>query len=65
MQLSQKRAEAVRSYMSTHGIVGDRVQAHGVGKTQPVADNKAAEGRANNRRVEIILNGSANAQEIR
>lgn len=65
MQLSQKRAEAVRSYISTHGIVGERVQAQGVGKTQPVADNKAAEGRANNRRVEIILNGSANAQEIR
>jgi outer membrane protein OmpA-like peptidoglycan-associated protein len=62
MQLSQKRAEAVRSYISTHGISGDRVQAQGMGKTQPIADNKTAEGRANNRRVEIILNGSANMQ---
>jgi outer membrane protein OmpA-like peptidoglycan-associated protein len=62
MQLSQKRAEAVRSYISTHGISGDRVQAQGMGKTQPIADNKTAEGRANNRRVEIILNGSANTQ---
>jgi outer membrane protein OmpA-like peptidoglycan-associated protein len=62
MQLSQKRAEAVRNYISTRGISGDRVQAQGMGKTQPIADNKSAEGRANNRRVEIILNGSANAQ---
>ena len=62
MQLSQKRAEAVRNYISTHGVAGDRVQAQGMGKTQPIADNKTAEGRANNRRVEIILNGSANTQ---
>lgn len=62
MTLSQKRADAVRSYLTTHGIPEDRVTAQGMGKTQPVADNKTAEGRANNRRVEIILNGSANMQ---
>jgi outer membrane protein OmpA-like peptidoglycan-associated protein len=59
MQLSQKRAEAVRSYLTTHGVPEDRVTAQGMGETQPVADNKTADGRANNRRVEIILNGSA------
>jgi len=60
--LSQKRADAVRTYLTTHGIPEDRVTAEGVGEAQPIADNKTAEGRANNRRVEIILNGSANTE---
>ena len=59
MLLSQKRAEAVRRYLTTHGVNDDRVTAQGMGSTQPIADNKTADGRANNRRVEIILNGSA------
>lgn len=58
-QLSQKRAEAVRNYMTAHGVPEDRVQAQGMGEAEPIADNKSAEGRANNRRVEIILQGSA------
>jgi outer membrane protein OmpA-like peptidoglycan-associated protein len=62
MVLSQKRADAVRTYLTTHGIPEDRVTAEGVGESQPIADNKTAEGRANNRRVEIILNGSANTE---
>jgi outer membrane protein OmpA-like peptidoglycan-associated protein len=62
MQLSQRRADAVRTYLATHGIPDERVSSQGMGKSQPVADNKTAEGRANNRRVEIILNGSANKQ---
>jgi outer membrane protein OmpA-like peptidoglycan-associated protein len=62
MQLSQRRADAVRTYLTTHGIPDERVSSQGMGKSQPVADNKTAEGRANNRRVEIILNGSANKQ---
>lgn len=62
MVLSQKRADAVRTYLTTHGIAEDRVTAQGMGETQPIASNKTAEGRADNRRVEIILNGSANTQ---
>ena len=62
MMLSQRRADAVRTYLTTHGIPEDRVTAQGMGETQPIADNKTAEGRANNRRVEIILNGSASTQ---
>jgi outer membrane protein OmpA-like peptidoglycan-associated protein len=58
-QLSQRRAEAVRTYLTTHGVSEDRVQAQGAGESQPIADNKSAEGRANNRRVEIILHGEA------
>lgn len=55
--LSQRRAEAVRTFLVTHGVPEDRVQAQGAGEGQPIADNKTAEGRANNRRVEIILTG--------
>lgn len=62
MSLSQKRAEAVRTYLTTHGIPEDRVTAQGMGQSQPIADNKSAEGRANNRRVEIILSGSVDTK---
>jgi len=55
--LSQRRAEAVRTYLIGHGIPEDRVQAKGAGSSEPITDNKSAEGRANNRRVEIILSG--------
>lgn len=58
MALSQRRADSVRSYLTSHGIPEERVKSMGMGKTQPVADNATAEGRANNRRVEIILEGA-------
>jgi outer membrane protein OmpA-like peptidoglycan-associated protein len=53
--LSQKRAEAVRTYLTSHGIAQDRIDAEGFGPTRPVADNATPEGRADNRRVEIIV----------
>lgn len=55
MTLSQGRADAVRSYLVSRGYEPDRIKAHGLGEGTPVADNKSAEGRANNRRVEIII----------
>ena len=55
LDLSQDRANAVRDYLVRQGLDADRVQAHGIGEARPVADNATAEGRANNRRVEIIL----------
>ena len=55
LALSQRRAEAVRSYLTSHGIPNDRVKAQGMGETAPIADNASPEGRANNRRVEIVL----------
>jgi outer membrane protein OmpA-like peptidoglycan-associated protein len=61
-ELSQKRAEAVRSYIISRGYEGDRIQAKGMGETNPIADNASAEGRANNRRVEIIVERSAPVQ---
>ena len=48
-------ADAVRMYLVTNGYPPDLIVAHGAGKTMPVADNATAEGRANNRRVEIII----------
>jgi len=54
-QLSQQRAEAVRSYLVSKGLPEDRVKAVGVGATRPIADNDTAEGRATNRRVEIVV----------
>ena len=55
MDLSQRRADAVRSYLVTRGYDANKIQAHGIGKGRPIADNNTAEGRANNRRVEIII----------
>jgi len=56
-QLSQKRAEAVRSFLVGQGVKPDLVQAVGRGEEEPIATNDNPEGRANNRRVEIIVKG--------
>jgi outer membrane protein OmpA-like peptidoglycan-associated protein len=53
--LSQRRAESVRSYLVSHGLAADRLTAQGLGPSSPIADNSSAEGRANNRRVEIVV----------
>ncbi len=53
--LSQRRADAVRDYLVQKGYPADRIQARGKGKGSPIADNASPEGRANNRRVEIVI----------
>ena len=53
--LSQDRAESVRSYLISRGLPADKTKAVGHGPSRPVADNDTAEGRANNRRVEIVV----------
>ena len=55
MKLSQARADAVREFLVLQGVRPERITAVGKGKTTPIADNKTAEGRANNRRVEIVI----------
>jgi outer membrane protein OmpA-like peptidoglycan-associated protein len=55
VDLSQRRADAVRTYLVSNGYPPDLIVAHGAGKAMPIADNNTAEGRANNRRVEIII----------
>jgi OOP family OmpA-OmpF porin len=57
-KLSVKRAEAVKSYLVSKGIEKNRVYTEGKGEKQPVADNKTADGRAKNRRVEIEVVGT-------
>ena len=54
MQLSQMRAEAVRQYLISKGIEAARIRAVGLGSSSPVADNRTAAGRAQNRRIEIV-----------
>jgi len=62
-KLSVRRAEAIKTYLTSKGIEANRVYTEGKGEKQPVADNKTAAGRAKNRRVEIEVVGTrANAQ---
>jgi outer membrane protein OmpA-like peptidoglycan-associated protein len=61
LDLSQGRADAVRNYLVQRGYQADRIQARGLGEGHPVADNGSAEGRASNRRVEIIIEREAHA----
>lgn len=53
--LSLKRAESVRTHLVSQGIPSDKIRATGLGSSRPVADNGSADGRANNRRVEIVV----------
>jgi outer membrane protein OmpA-like peptidoglycan-associated protein len=53
--LSSRRANAVRDYLIVHGVSADAISAQGFGSHQPVGDNHTPEGRAMNRRVEIIV----------
>ncbi|MDB4973790.1 MAG: outer membrane protein [Myxococcaceae bacterium] len=61
LDLSTRRAQAVRDYLASHGVAPDRITAQGLGFSRPIADNKTPEGRANNRRVEIVVQPSGNA----
>jgi len=59
LQLSQKRAQAVRDYLVQQGIPDGAIASRGLGKSTPVATNDTAEGRQQNRRVELVLTGEA------
>jgi outer membrane protein OmpA-like peptidoglycan-associated protein len=57
--LSQRRAESVRGYLVSRGFPEGKIQARGLGPDRPIAENTSSEGRANNRRVEIVIDKSA------
>jgi outer membrane protein OmpA-like peptidoglycan-associated protein len=63
-QLSEQRGEAVRGYLTDQGMAAGSVSSKGFGKTQPVASNDTAEGRQQNRRVELVISGEVIGTEI-
>jgi outer membrane protein OmpA-like peptidoglycan-associated protein len=56
-QLSEQRAEGVRTYLTQQGVPESSTTAKGFGKTRPIASNDTSEGRQQNRRVELIVSG--------
>jgi outer membrane protein OmpA-like peptidoglycan-associated protein len=58
MRLSQARADSVRQHLISRGIDPDRVRAVGRGESEPLVSNDSAEGRANNRRVVLVVQNS-------
>jgi outer membrane protein OmpA-like peptidoglycan-associated protein len=63
-ELSEKRAEGVRSYLTQQGVPGTSTTATGFGKTRPIASNDTSEGRQQNRRVELIVSGEVIGTKI-
>ncbi len=64
LKLSERRADAVRDYLTSNGISAANVQAVGLGKDGPVASNDTAAGRQQNRRVEMVVSGDVIGQPI-
>jgi OOP family OmpA-OmpF porin len=58
LALSKRRADAVKQYLVSKGIEANRIYTEGKGESQPVADNRTAEGRQKNRRVEVEVIGT-------
>jgi outer membrane protein OmpA-like peptidoglycan-associated protein len=62
--LSEKRADGVRGYLVSSGVVPDHVTAVGLGKSNPVADNATSSGRKLNRRVDMVVSGDVIGSEL-
>jgi outer membrane protein OmpA-like peptidoglycan-associated protein len=63
-QLSEQRAEGVRTYLTQQGVPESSTSATGFGKTRPIASNDTSEGRQQNRRVELIVSGEVIGTKI-
>jgi outer membrane protein OmpA-like peptidoglycan-associated protein len=59
LKLSEERADGVRNYLVAQSVADTNVTARGLGKRDPVADNSTDQGRAKNRRVELVVSGAA------
>jgi OOP family OmpA-OmpF porin len=57
-KLSLRRSDAVKAYLVSKGLDAARLYTEGKGETQPIADNRSADGRAKNRRVTIEVVGT-------
>jgi len=58
-KLSEQRADAVREFLVAQSVADANISAQGYGKSNPIADNSSNSGRAQNRRVELVVSGSA------
>src|SRR6202012_462459 len=58
-KLSEQRADSVRDYLVSQSVPDANISAQGYGKTHPIADNSTNSGRAQNRRVELVVSGNA------
>jgi outer membrane protein OmpA-like peptidoglycan-associated protein len=58
-KLSEERADGVRDYLISQSVPDGNITAQGLGKTHPIADNSTNAGRAQNRRVELVVSGNA------
>jgi outer membrane protein OmpA-like peptidoglycan-associated protein len=58
-KLSEQRADSVRVYLVSQSVTDSNVSAKGLGKNDPIADNSTDKGRAQNRRVELVVSGAA------
>ena len=56
LRLSERRINSVKDYVVKKGVDTSRISGQGFGESKPIADNKTAEGRSKNRRVEIKVN---------
>ena len=63
-QLSEQRAEGVRTYLTQQGVPESSTTATGFGKTRPIASNDTSEGRQQNRRVELVVSGEVIGTKI-
>ena len=63
-ELSQKRGDAVRTYLTAQGMASGSVTSKGFGENQPIANNETADGRQKNRRVEIVISGEVIGTKI-
>jgi hypothetical protein len=58
-KLSEERAGTVRDYLVSQSVGSDNISSQGFGKSDPVADNSTDAGRAQNRRVELVVSGAS------